>query len=98
MPEGENWLSHKKGRNYSLRLPRNSYKLSFLSFKYSSKPFITKTNELDDQLLIQKLSNGGQKNICKWFEKIVDVFYKEKEIKEQTSFDEMKSIFHDDFA
>ena len=42
---------------------RNYFKSSLLSFKNSSKPFMTKKNELDDQLLMHKLLNGGQTSL-----------------------------------
>ena len=76
---------------------RNSLKQSLLNFRISPKPFMTKTNNLNDKLLMQKLSNGGQTNLYEWFEKNVDELYEEQAIEECTSFDEIKYIFHDEF-
>ena len=58
---------------------------------------MTKNSKLNEQMLMHKLSNGGQTNLCQWFEKINDVFCEEQVIEEHTSFEEIKSRFHDDF-
>jgi hypothetical protein len=41
--------------------------------------------------------NGRKSNLYEWFEKIINDFYEEQAIEEQTSFDEIKSRFYDDF-
>ena len=43
---------------------------------------MTKTNDIDDQLLVHKLLNDGRTNFCEWFDKIVDDFCEEQEIEE----------------
>ena len=43
------------------------------------------------------LQIGGINNLSKWDEQIVDDFYEEQAIDETTSFDKIKSHFHDDF-
>ena len=47
-------------------------------------------------LLMKNLINDSRTNLSQWFEKIVDKFCEEQAIEECTSFDEIKSIFHDD--
>lgn len=54
-------------------------------------------NDHDNILLMKKLSNDGRTNLSKWFTKIIDEFCEDKAIKEKTSFNEIKSRFHDDF-
>lgn len=51
----------------------------------------------DNLLLMQNLSNDDRTNLSKCFEQIVDGFCEEKAIKEITSFNKVKSIFHDEF-
>ena len=57
---------------------------------------MTKIKDWNNMLLMHKLSNNGQINLSKWFEKIVDDFCEEKEIEEHTSFNHVKYRFHDD--
>ena len=51
---------------------------------------MTRTRDEDNLLLMHKMNNGGQTNLSKWFEKIVDNFCEEKEIEECTSFNDIK--------
>ena len=42
--------------------------------------YMTKPEKLDNQLRLQKLSNGGRTNLSEWFEGIVYDFYEEQAI------------------
>ena len=44
----------------------------------SRKSFMTKLEDHDNWLLMQKLCNSDWTNLSEWVEKIVDKFYKEK--------------------
>ena len=46
--------------------------------------------KLDDQFLLHKILNDFQTDLSEWFEKIINEFCEELEIKERTSFDEIK--------
>lgn len=49
-----------------------------------------------NQLFMYTLRNGGRTNLSEWDEQIVDRFCEEQAINERVSFDNVKSLFHDD--
>lgn len=55
-----------------------------------------KLQDHEDCLLIHRLRNSGQTNLCEWAKKIVDEFCEEQAIEERTSFNDVKNHFHDD--
>ena len=58
---------------------------------------MTKLEDHDNWLLMQKLNNGGRKKLFEWIGNIVDEFFEEQAIKECTLFDNVKHRFDDDF-
>jgi len=58
---------------------------------------MTRLEDHDNWILMQKLSNSGRKNLSKWVENIVNKFYEEQAIEVRTSFNDLKNRFHDNF-
>ena len=57
------------------------------------KPEATK-----DQELLEKVIQGGRKNLLDWFEKITDEFYEEQAIEERTSVETVQKRFYIDLT
>ena len=49
-----------------------------------------------DQELLEKLIWGGQTNLLKWFEKIIDEFYEEQDVEERNSVESVRKRFYTD--
>ena len=49
-----------------------------------------------DQQLLEKLIQGGRKNLSEWFEKIFDEFCEEQAVEDRTSVETVKEKFYTD--
>ena len=51
-----------------------------------------------DQELLEKLIQGGRKNLLEWFEKITDEFYEEQAVEERVSVESIEKRFYTDLT
>ena len=51
-----------------------------------------------DQELLEKLIRGGQTNLSKWFEKIIDKFCEEQAMEERVSVEIIEKRFYTDLT
>ena len=91
---GINWVLHKWKNFFYGNTWKIPWEHTTSNPKIIENLFITQSQH---QQLKHTLWNGGRTNLSEWPEQIVDDFCEEQAIDKRASFNNIKSLFHEDF-